>query len=223
MRLFELTSRNMLWPLVAAPVVFLFGQLILWGLTMVAADYRLPIVLPSAETEGEFSAPLYLLTTDGTIVFLVAAICSLALLPMAIATGRWSAAAYRAVGDAPGAGFPRVFPLPAGLAEGTVLQGRVVESGSYMSKHGQRSTRKSYRTYIVELDAPFDPPVRIGFSFERRRERSEFAAHLDDLTGTDTPVRLRLADGDRCSPIPLAANGDLPPDGIADELIQQNR
>lgn len=218
-RLGELTMLNMLWPIVLAPLVFVFGQAMAWGPLVVAREHGLDL-LPELASAGTVPPlPLVLFGELGRWVLVGLGVVTLLLLPPAIATGRWSRRVFERFEQAPETEIPRTIPLPEAVKPGAELDGRIVDSAGW--RDTERKPARNYRAFLLQFEKPFEPPVFAGFAFRESRKRADFIEYLEERQAAGMAIKVRLAENGDLTLIPLDAAGGPPPDDIAGEILNR--
>jgi hypothetical protein len=215
-----LTTRNLVWPIIVAPIVYFFGQAIVWAGLVLAHDHGLPLDQRFAAAGDEGTLLLALFAEIGIWPLSVCGLITLVLVPLSIRTGKWAGEIYQSFGREAGGPVPKAQPLPEAVEEGAILQGEIVESGGWRSSSGK--TRRSYDTFLMRFDAPFEPSVYCGFYFRESPRRKEFCDYLEERMDAGLPIKVRVVGKYDLAIVPLDADGSEPPDGIGDEIAGRN-
>jgi hypothetical protein len=214
-----MTTRSLIWPVVAAPAIYFFGQTIIWADLILAHDHGM-ILDPRFATAGDDGTlPLALFGEIGLWPLSVCAVITAILVPLAVRTGNWAEKIYQSHGREAGGPVPKGLPTPEGIADGEILQGEIVDRGGWLNTSGK--TRRSYEAFLMKFEAPFDPPVFCGFYFRESSRRRKFCAYLEERQEAGLPIKVRVAGQYDFTIVPLDVDGSDPPSGIAAEIIDR--
>lgn len=211
----ELTTVNMIWPIIIAPIVYFMGQMMVWAGLVIAHENGLKLRPQFVDSAGEL--PLALLGEVGIWPLAVCGVMTIILVPLALRTGRWAGEVYERFGREAGGPVPKALPLPEGVGDGDILQGEIIDTARWTD--GDSKNRRQYRAFLMRFEEPFEPPVVAGFYFRNRRKRKAFLDYLEERQAAGMPIKVRLAGKHHLTLIPLAADGGNPPDGIAEDIM----